>query len=387
MATLQGEAVDRPAVNFYEIGGLRIDPTDADPFNVYNDPSWRDLLELAEQETDLIRMRSAVRAHSHEAWDSASAASHHGIRQEILKTETIEQDSSRLTRVTLTIAGRELTSLTRRDADVDTLWTVEHLLKDEQDLKTYLQLPGEFFSESIDIGPLVSEEQAVGDRGIVMVDTEDPLCAAATLFAAQDFAIVAFREPALFHQLLEKLTRPIHERTDQVVREFPGHLWRIYGPEFATEPLLPSRFFAEYVVPYTGPMVRMIQRYGGFVRLHCHGRIRNVLPQIAAMAVDAIDPIEPPPQGDVQLADVRRQYGEHLVLFGNLEVSDIENLAPAQFDQLVQQTLEQGTAGTGRGFVLMPSSSPFSRKISQQTFRNYETMVRRAQEFKMSKSG
>ena len=78
-------------------------------------------------------------------------------------------------------------------------------------------------------------------------------------------------------------------------------MWRIYGPEFATEPLLPSRFFAEYVVPYTGPMVKMIQRHGGFVRLHCHGRIRNVLPHIAAMGVDAIDPIEPPPQGDVQL--------------------------------------------------------------------------------------
>ena len=62
LATLRGEAVDRPAVNFYEIGGLRMDPHDPDPFNIYTDPSWRPLLELAEQETDLIRLRSAVRA-------------------------------------------------------------------------------------------------------------------------------------------------------------------------------------------------------------------------------------------------------------------------------------------------------------------------------------
>ena len=62
MATLRGEAVDRPAVSFYEIGGLRMDPTDPDPFNIYHDSSWQPLLELAEQETDLIRLRSAVRA-------------------------------------------------------------------------------------------------------------------------------------------------------------------------------------------------------------------------------------------------------------------------------------------------------------------------------------
>ena len=61
MATLRGEAVDRPAVSFYEIGGLRMDPTDPDPFNIYHDPSWQPLLELAEHETDLIRLRSAVR--------------------------------------------------------------------------------------------------------------------------------------------------------------------------------------------------------------------------------------------------------------------------------------------------------------------------------------
>ena len=66
MATLRGEPVDRPAVNFYEVGGFDVDPSDPDEFNVYNDPSWRPLLELAEDQTDLIRMRSPVRKRSHD---------------------------------------------------------------------------------------------------------------------------------------------------------------------------------------------------------------------------------------------------------------------------------------------------------------------------------
>jgi hypothetical protein len=224
IATLRGAAVDRPAVSLYEIGGLRMDPTDPDPFNVYHDPSWQPLLELAERETDLIRLRSAVRAQSHVAWDQSSPANAKSVRDELMKTESWEQDDCRHTRVTLRVGGRELTCQMRREKDVDTLWTVEHLLKDQDDLLAYLQLPDEFFDEPVSVGPLFAEEQSLGDRGIVMVDTEDPLCAAATLFSMQDYTIIAFTENQLFHQLLEKLAKPLHRRTEHVAREFPGRL-------------------------------------------------------------------------------------------------------------------------------------------------------------------
>ena len=55
MATLRGETVDRPAVNFYEIGGFLVNPDDPDEYNIYNSPSWRPLLDLAEEKTDIIR--------------------------------------------------------------------------------------------------------------------------------------------------------------------------------------------------------------------------------------------------------------------------------------------------------------------------------------------
>ena len=125
-------------------------------------------------------------------------------------------------------------------------------------------------------------------------------------------------------------------------------------------------------------MVRMIRDHGGFARIHCHGRIRSVLPLFVEMGADGTDPIEPPPQGDVELGFVRRTYGKDLVLFGNLEVSDIENLEPPAFEKVVARSLGDGTRGTGRGFVLMPTACPYGRKISARTMANYETMVRLA---------
>ena len=373
MATLRGKSVDHPAVNLYEIGGLVMDPNDPDPFNVYNDTSWKPLLDLAENHTDIIRMRNPVRTESHRVWGDAQ--NDKDIRDEFLKTEAFEKNGCRTTRITLTVAGRTMTTTTRRELDVDTVWTTEHLLKSKEDVLAYLQLPDEAFAETMDVTPLLEEERRLGDRGIVMVDTEDPICAAAVLFSMEDYTILALTEQKLFHQLLEKLARYIWPRTVTVAKDFPGRLWRIYGPEFATEPYLPPDLFDEYVVRYTGPMVRMIKDTGGFARIHVHGRIRNVLRSIVQMGADALDPIEPPPQGDVHLASVRNEYGKDLVLFGNLEIGDIESMEPDDFEKVVRQVLSDGTSGDGRGFVLMPTASPFGRKIGARTMQNYETIV------------
>jgi len=379
MATLSGRAVDRPAVNFYEIGGFKVDPSDPDQFNIYNDPSWKPLLELAENQTDLIRMRSPVKPRSHEVTSTTPESGN--LRDEFFKTGTYTEKGCLFTFTNLKIAGRDMTSLTRRSLDVDTVWTVEHLLKGPDDLKAYLELPDKIFAEDLDVTHLIEEDKELGDSGIIMVDTEDPVCAAASLFSMEDFTVIALTQQKLFHRLLEKLSVHIQARTEKVAESFPGHLWRIYGPEYAAEPYLPPNLFKEYVVRYTGPMVKAIQTRGGFARIHCHGRIRAVLDYIMEMNPTAIDPIEPPPQGDVELDYVRQKYGKDLVLFGNLEMADVENTEPADFEKIVAKCLADGTAGQGKGFVLMPSSAPYGRKITPNVMKNYQTIIRLATNF------
>lgn len=370
MATLRGEPVDRPAVNFYEIGGFDVDPTNPDEFNVYNSPDWRPLLQLAEEQTDLIRMRSAK-----------TEPAPGNCRGEFFTTEQYEKDGSRFARTTLRVGGREMTSLSRRSPDTDTDWALEHLLKDTDDAKAYLELPDEVFAYEPDVADMAVEDERLGDRGIIMVDTGDPLCAAAELFSMGEYTIFALTEQELFHKLLEKHAMYMYEQTEKVAKAFPGHLWRIYGPEYATEPYLPPSLFEQYVVKYTKPMVEIIHKYGGFARIHSHGRLKAVLGMIAQMGAAGLDPIEPPPQGDVELIDVRREYGQEMVLFGNIEISDIENLTPADFEKVVVKSLREGTDGQGRGFVLMPSACPIGREISPKTMANYETMVRLATNF------
>jgi len=364
MATLRGEQVDRPAVSFYELNGLDEVPENEDPFNIYSHPSWLPLIKLTREKTDRIVMRGV----------SYASVTPDPI-ETISKNESVLRDGSRFITKRVQAGNRLLTTRTRHDPDVNTIWTEEHLIKDVDDLKAFLEIPCAEPDGDIDIHPVIQAESNLGDTGIVMIDTPDPLCLAASLFDMAEYTVIAMTEPALFHQLLEHFASALLSKTEAVAKALPGRLWRIYGPEYASPPYLPPHLFREYVCRYVTPMIEHIHRYGGYARVHCHGNLNAILDDIVSMGADGLDPIEPPPQGDVELAYVRKRYGKEMVLFGNLEASDIENLPTEQFAEKVKRAIAEGTTGDGRGFVLMPSACPYGRELSPMALRNYEAMI------------
>jgi len=366
MATLRGEPVDRPAVSFYEIDGSQ-DTENPDPFNIYNHPSWKPLIELARNKSDRIVRRGV---------SFKNEPRHSFSELKLTKTETrFDEAGSILTTTTLRAGKRILTMRTKRDKDIDTVWTIEHFLKDLDDLKAYLDLPEPVAGGEPDTSVILNIEKNLGDNGIVMIDTGDPLCSAAPLFEMGQFTVFAMTEPDLFHRLLKRFSRWMLPQTESIARALPGRLWRICGPEYASPPYLPPKLFREYVTEYDKPIVDVIHKYGGFARIHSHGRLREILDHIAATGCMGLDPIEPPPQGDVELKYVREKYGEQFVLFGNLEASDLENLETNEFAKKIDRAIREGTSGRGRGFVLMPSACPYGRVLSKKALANYEKMV------------
>lgn len=364
MATLRGEPVDRPPVSFYEIDGSQ-DTQNPDPFNIYSHPSWRPLVELARAKSDRIVMAGVPFKNAPP--DPVAALT-------CYESQTDAQ-GSRLTTTTLCAGKRLLTCRWRQDPDVNTTWTLEHLLKDEEDIEAWLDLPEAPLGGEPDVAAFLEIEKALGDDGIVMVNCGDPLCSAAQLFEMGQFTIVAMTAPKLFRRIMDRLARVYWFRTAAIAEALPGRLWRICGPEYASEPYLPPHLFREYVVPYDKLMVDSIQGHGGFARIHCHGRLKSILDHIAATGCTGLDPIEPPPQGDVELAYVREHYGRQMTLFGNLEASDLENLPTPEFEKKIRKAVREGTAGPGRGFVLMPSACPYGRVLSPLALANYRKMV------------
>lgn len=367
MRTIAGLSVDRPAVSFYEINGLTQRCDDSDRFNIFHDPSWKPLIQLAQEKTDRLVMTAALASRDGRLLDLLPPA--------IVEQRCEEKDDRRYYHTRVQAAGQELRSTYMVEADVNTSWCLDHLIKDVDDLRAWIDLPEEELRGEAYTADILRQEAELGDSGVVMIDSGDPLCTVAGLMAMDEFTVIALTEPELFREALEKALRFQLWVTEQVAAALPGRIWRICGPEYACPPYLPPELFHEYVTCFDRQLVEVIRRHGGYPRIHCHGRIREVLDEIVATGVVALDPIELPPQGDVSLAYVREKYGRELTLFGNLEASDIENLESEAFRGKVRQALEEGTGGEGRGFVLMPSACPYGRKLSARAMRNYEVMI------------
>jgi hypothetical protein len=76
------------------------------------------------------------------------------------------------------------------------------------------------------------------------------------------------------------------------------------------------------------------------------------------MGVDSTDPVEPPPQGNANITQLKEAYDGRLVLVGDIEFLHMETKQPDEIEELVRRAIEDGGK---KNVMLMPSSRPHAR--------------------------
>jgi hypothetical protein len=217
---------------------------------------------------------------------------------------------------------------------------------------------------------------ALGENGIMMHSISDALCLTSELFSFQDFLLFCATEPELIRRLLDMMQGRVLAYTEALLATGFGPLFRICGPEYATPPYLPPERFREYVVAYDATLIDLIHRHGACARVHCHGRIAQVLDAILELGPDGLDPVEPPPDGDLALAEVKERTRGRVTLFGNLELKALEHGSADEVEDLTRRALRDGMPG-GR-FVIMPTAAPIGIPLSPGTEENYRRYIETA---------
>jgi len=176
--------------------------------------------------------------------------------------------------------------------------------------------------------------------------------------------------------LAERVMENLRRQLDACVVD----LYRIVGPEFFTPPYLSPAMFQRFVLPHAGEMTHLIQSRGGRVRVHCHGKIGRVLDLILETGCDGIDPCEPPPDGDMELNEVKRRcQTKQVSVWGNIELKLLEGGTPDEVRAEVRKIMSQ--AMSGGGFVLMPTAAPISVPLSPASEANYRAFIEAGLEF------
>lgn len=357
LAVLQGRPVDRV-------------PVLSGHFNEWADdwkaaqPSYRRLVAFCRQRCDGI-LSWGPRPLDETAPGTSSTLAR------VERTTVDLADGGRQTTVTVHTPAGPLTRRTRTMPEAATTWTIEHFCKTSADVETWLAVPRE--PVHYDGSTFAAADGRLADAGLVLGEMPDALCLAAELFDTATYAVTAAGQPDLFVRILDRFHAAVMERLEVMLTAGPIRFVRIFGPEYAAPPFLPPRLFDRYVLPYVGPMVERIHAAGAFARIHCHSRVRDLLPKFVALGADATDPVEPPPDGDVTLAEAKRIVAGRLTIFGNLELKYLETYSREQVVDLTRRTLDEGLPG-GR-FALQPTAEPITIPLGAKLEENWMAYI------------
>jgi len=351
LRTLRGEEIDRVPISLYEFDGSY------DSW-IYNYKEYVDILEYAKGKTDKMYSWSP---------QTTEPVLFYGlIDEQNISRKTWRDGRSVYTKVIIETPRGPIEKITRRDDNVHTTWTIKPFCESIEDARKILSIPYEPWRPNVD--SFFELDKKLGDEGIVLGNIPDALCLTVELFGLARFLQVYMRNRKITFDLMEFFHERVYNYLQHLLKEGAVTMYRIYGPEYATPPYLHPREFERLVPPYDSDLVDLLHKYGGYARLHSHGKVKRVLPYIKEMKIDAIDPLEPPPDGDIELREARKILGNEVVLIGNIEERLLEIGSKEEIERQVKKAIEEGASGGG--FILSPTAMPITTPLKKKTQQN-----------------
>ena len=125
------------------------------------------------------------------------------------------------------------------------------------------------------------------------------------------------------------------------------------------------------VLPIVKRMVDEFKKAGARVLLHCDGNINQIMPDIVALGIDALHPIER--KAHMDLAQVKKDFGKDVCLVGNVNAST--TLPYGSFEDIENEVKEcLRVAAPGGGYVIGSDHSISQGIPVKNALRFFETI-------------
>ena len=237
------------------------------------------------------------------------------------------------------------TLCTRRVATRETSWVADHYFKTEADIERLWSVPYEL--PAFDVAAYREWEKRIGEEGLVALGIPSAFRFCLGFFGSQRLYLAIADQP----DLVERLVATMNERLALYVEACCQKGVRSYwmgGSEHCGPGVVHPRFFRRMITPYDRRIVDLIHEHGGIVNYHTHGKLHDILDEIAEIGVDVMSPIETGLRGDVTLADVKARVGDRICLKGNLDdMAFLAQAGPAEVQAAAGACIAQAAAGGG----------------------------------------
>jgi len=247
-----------------------------------------------------------------------------------------------------------------------------HFINDRQDAEKYLSLP--LPEVGGDVTGFFEADARVGERGIVNVYLDQNAGYIAHLCGSTNFALMSVTDRDILHALCERQMKVILRTLKFLLSEGVGPYFAMAGQEQIVPPLHGPADFRDFNVRYDKPIIDLIHDAGGCIHVHCHARVKQVLPDFVEMGVDVLHPFEAPPMGDVTPAEAKAMARGRLCLEGNIQIHRMYESSPEEIAAETEALIETAFDDR-RGLIVSPTASPYIRGMGEACFPQYKAMV------------
>lgn len=117
---------------------------------------------------------------------------------------------------------------------------------------------------------------------------------------------------------------------------------------FNTAPFLSPAMFDEFITPYLARLTAAYRDMGFYVIKHTDGNIMPILDSLLATRPHALHSLDP--QGQVDLAEVKRRAGRQVCLIGNVNCALLQTGTREEVEADARRALRDGAPGGGYVF-------------------------------------
>ena len=126
---------------------------------------------------------------------------------------------------------------------------------------------------------------------------------------------------------------------------------------FNVNPFFSPDMFEELVAPHLKECIDTYRSLGYYTIKHTDGNINPILDQIVACGPDALHSIDP--QGGMNLAEVRKKYGDRVCTIGNVNCGLLQTGTDEEAAEDVRRCLREGMDGN-YGFIFSTSNCVYT---------------------------
>lgn len=232
-------------------------------------------------------------------------------------------------------------------------YTVEYMIKEPEDIDKVLSM--EYTPYPIDRAGYDAAVAQMGERGVVMIGLHHAAYTAQILCGSEMLAYLAIDEEERLAEMVRVFRDRILDHTKAILSlGIPEPVFSWVGPEVILPPLMRPCDFRSYVRDTDRPICDAIRNAGGHVWVHSHGKVADFIDDFIDMGVDVLNPLEPPKNGDIDMADIIARYGNRIGWEGNIEIQEILLSSKERIAALIDACVSAG-AVSGR-FILCPSA-------------------------------